>query len=65
MKKFQVIIKIQNQYIIKHEHKPKKVQEWIDTYQSDKKAEEINIFELTGNSYTLVAHDHKRTIGFC
>lgn len=65
MKKFQVIIKIQDQYIIKRERKPKKVQEWIDAYQSNEKAEEINIFELTGDSYELVARDHRRKIGFC
>lgn len=63
-KPFRVILKVKDQYIIREERKPKDVDEWISTYYERQEIEEISVYEQDGLAFNLVAHEHKRRIGF-
>lgn len=63
-KPFRVILKVEDQYIIREERKPKDVDEWFATYYARKEIEEISVYQQNGVGFDLVAHEHRRRIGF-
>lgn len=63
-KPFRVILKVNDQYIIREERKEKAVAAWIQIFNDRAEAEEISIYASNGNAFDLVAHEHKRRIGF-
>jgi hypothetical protein len=63
-KPFRVILKVKDQYIIREERKPKDVDEWFSTYYARQEIEEISVYQQDGLAFNLIAHEHKRRIGF-
>lgn len=63
-KPFRVILKIGEQYVIEEERKEKNLKQWIDAFEKRKEIEEISIFACNGIAFDLVAHEHRRKVGF-
>lgn len=63
--RFQVIVKIKDEYLIGSLRKKKALNEWVEAYNNTEEAEEIQIYQSNGNTFELVAHETKRKIGFC
>ena len=63
-KPFRIVLKIGEQYVIEEEQKEKNLKQWIDAFEGRKEIEEISIFEHNGITFDLVAHEHRRKIGF-
>lgn len=55
---------INGQYAFFETKKEKELDDFIKAFQGNDNTEEIKIFRNEGLSYTLVAADHKRRIGF-
>ena len=62
---FQVILKMRNEQYAMHEyHSPTAIEKIFDTYEKDSRFTEFSVYEKNGEVYDLLAHDHKRIIGF-
>lgn len=63
-KPFRIVLKIGEQYVIEEERKEKNLKQWIDAFEGRKEIEEISIFAHNGIAFDLVAHEHRRKVGF-
>ena len=63
-KPFRIILKIGEQYVIEEKKKKKNLKQWIDAFERRKEIEEISIFAHNGIVFDLVAHEHRRKVGF-
>lgn len=64
MKNFQIILKIQDKYIIRNESNYRKLQPYLDGYDNHTEIEEIQIFARKKKSYALIFKQNRRKIGF-
>ena len=63
-KPFRVILKVGEQYVIEEERKEKNLIQWINAFKERKETEENSIFARNGVTFDLVAHEHRRKVGF-